>query len=271
MINDAHVHFFASGWRGTAAAPDGDVREYEELRAEHGIDRVLAVGYEGEARYAGNNEHVARLAEGRPWLAPLAYLDLRPQAGRAVTPDTVAAWLGRGFAGLSVYCPDDGAARAADAALASLAGPLTRSAAVVSLNCPAPRIPLLSGALARLAGACVMVSHLGQPGPADAPAPRERLAGLLAAARLPHVGVKLSGAYAAGAGALRYARLLLETFGPHRLYWGSDYAPCLDAGPFADTVTAFAALPLSPAERRLVTHDNLGAALDRVTGPGRTT
>ncbi|MGC4806782.1 amidohydrolase family protein [Micromonospora sp. DT233] len=270
---DAHLHLFADGYPGRyGRSPAGgdELAIYQTLRREHDIDLALVVGYEGGPEFAGNNRHLARLAADHDWIAPLAYL---PATGAA------RAWLDRlrpaGFVGVAAYLPDAASADAFAAWVDTAAGALTEAAGVLSLNATPEAAGRLGRALAALDGCPVLLSHLGLPGPhPSAPTARaaaDRLAPLTDLARLPHVGVKLSALYAVSDPAEAYphdaarpfVELLLERFGPRRLYWGSDYSPSLDHVSFAQTLHPVGLDRLRPDEAADVFGGNLRRALDR--------
>src|SRR4051812_8297057 len=76
---DAHLHFFAHGY--VARLPEScrriqpdEVTLYAALAQQHAIERVLAVGYEGQPWAAGNNRYLAKLAAVHAWIRPLAFV-----------------------------------------------------------------------------------------------------------------------------------------------------------------------------------------------------
>ncbi|MFB6397106.1 amidohydrolase family protein [Polymorphospora lycopeni] len=276
--SDAHIHLFAGGYPGRyghSPAGGDELAAYLRLREAHDIDRALVVGYEGGPRFVGNNDHLAALAARQPWIAPVAYV---PPAGPS-TVDELRARLGQGFVGLSAYLPGPAEAAALAGWPAGTAATLNAAAAVVSLNATPAAATGLADAVARLDGCTVLFSHLGLPGPHPEPPSVDRAAEILAPLRalagLPHVGVKISGLYAVSdpshawphAAAAPFVRVLLDTFGPGRLYWGSDFAPSLDAVSFPQTLDLPALAGLSPAKRDAVYGGNLVRALDRVILP----
>jgi L-fuconolactonase len=78
----------------------------------------------------------------------------------------------------------------------------------------------------------ILIHHLGHPGVGNA----EKLEQTLASANYPNIGVKISGFYYSTRQAFwdfpyvdsirEIVQPLYETFGPRRLYWGSDYPVC---------------------------------------------
>ena len=62
------MHLFADGYvgvRGSSPAGGDELAAYDAFRQQHGIERALLLGYEGEPPYRGNNAHVLALARRR--------------------------------------------------------------------------------------------------------------------------------------------------------------------------------------------------------------
>jgi len=262
---DSHIHLFEHGFESVATSPGtSEVEQYERLRVDWGIGDALVVGYEGEARFAGNNAYLAELARTRPWIRPLAYI------GPGTVPEDVARQLRSGFDGISVYLTEGATAAATEAALRGALPAVTARGGIVSLNVA----PAHYGALARIAASSpdtvILVSHLGLPAVGassreDAAAGVRRLCSL---ARHPRVHVKLSGLYALGPLDQDDAiRPLLRAFGPDRMVWGSDYPVVLGHESFAQTRAIPALDELTDAERDLILGGTLARLLERV---GRT-
>jgi L-fuconolactonase len=265
---DAHIHLFANGFDDAVASPLTEPALYEQLRAEHGIDAALVVGYESGPRYSGNNRYLERLAADRPWLHPLAYRSV----DQAPTPAELSDLQGAGFRGISVYVPDRDSAKR----FACWSEPAWRAIdeyrMIVSVNAALGWIGELDTVLRPRSGSRVLFSHLGLPGPVDpsvsAAALAELYQPLLHTARYPHVGVKASGFYALGSSAAiarvseLIVHLLLDAFGPERLYWGSDFSPCLRHGSFFDAVHVPALDALTPTETENIHGANLARLLD---------
>jgi predicted TIM-barrel fold metal-dependent hydrolase len=243
---DAHVHLFSRGFAGVLGeSPAGgdEIAVYERLREHHGIERAVVVGYEAEPRYAANNAEVIELARTRRWIAPLAYLPVRP----APAPERLRELRSAGAAGFAVYLPSADDGRAFGDWPAPTFAELRAQAALISFNAgPAGTVAAVAaGALDDLDGCVLLFSHLGLPGRFAAPPSstdvRERLAALLRLAGRASVAVKLSGLYAVTdpphdfphAAAQPVVDVLLEAFGPSRLVWGSDFSPALDFVSFA--------------------------------------
>ena len=99
---DSHLHLFKeslAGVLGGSPACGDELFVYERLRSHHGIERALVIGYEGEPRYAGNNDYVLSLAATRHWIAPLVYLSVHSPP----PVQQLARWRERGAAGFAVH------------------------------------------------------------------------------------------------------------------------------------------------------------------------
>lgn len=279
---DSHCHLFETGFAGRRhyfPHTDGELRAYAALRESHAIERSLVVAYEGKSAYIGNNDYVARLAAEHSWITPVAYLspDQPPE------PDRVDEFLARGFVGFAVYVlnRDDGEAVAAWPQ--RVVRHLSRHARVLSLNATPEAAGALGNVVGRLAPCAVLFSHLGLPGRTSRAPTREharaRLAPLLSLAAHGNVGVKVSGFYAASQAAhnyphhdtVPYVDTLLDAFGAERLYWGSDFSPCLAWISFEQAVDVTLPERLSPDERERIFGGNLRRLLDHEsTGPRPT-
>jgi L-fuconolactonase len=179
------------------------------------------------------------------------------------------------FAGVSLYLLDGSDANELASWPQSIVHALNEREAIVSINASPSALVPLKDALARFERCRVLISHLGDPGPytgsrsqADA---RDVLQPLLALAELPELGIKLSAFYGISSpphdyphpSARPFVELLVETFGPQRLFWGSDFSPALDFVSFAQTIDAVARLPWTDAEREAVMGGNLRRVLGR--------
>lgn len=241
---------------------------YQDFRRVHGIDRALVVGYEGEARFAGNNDYLASLTATHPWIAPVAYV-----APDGPTDGQLERLWAAGFVGVAAYLVDADQADRFATWVTRASARLTAAAALISLNATPAAAARLGTALAGLDACPVLFSHLGLPGSRPAPptpqAATETLRPLLDLARLPQVGVKISGLYAVSEpahawphpAARPFVELLLEHFGTRRLYWGSDFPPSLDHVSFSQTLEPVGLEQLRPTERADVFGANLRRAL----------
>ena len=224
---DAHIHLFRNGFLDSGR---DEVAWYEELRGAAGVSDALVVGYEGDARFDGNNAYVLDLSRRLDWVHPTAFVDVT----RPPTADQLRELRESGFVGWSAYLPEAGPTLSDWSAdrLAALGG------GILSVNATPTALARVTDAVDALGDTAVLVSHVGLPG-ADArgiddAGARERLAALLALASRPHITVKLSGLYAIDPqyphrGATAVVDAVLDAFGPDRVAWGSDFSPVTSA------------------------------------------
>lgn len=262
---DAHVHLFQRplpGRYGAAFAWRDEMALYTSLCAAHDIERALVVGFEGAAAQRGNSTHILGLAATRPWLRCLAHLgcDTPPSARR------VAQLAARGFAGVALMPSGPSEARALAAWPTATTDAIAANGFVVSLTVAAADVAALDELVSRLAGARVLLSHLGLPGRlADHGAPASPIDHVCRLAHHPHLGVKVSGLYAASDPPFDYPHRgvwpalerLRDAFGASRLYWGSDFPPALQHVSFAQTIHFLDHLSWSEHEVRAVMGENL--------------
>jgi predicted TIM-barrel fold metal-dependent hydrolase len=256
---DAHLHLFANGFAGALGmSPAGrdELEAYESFRQSHGIGRGLVVGYEGEPRYAGNNDYVLALAAGRSWIVPVMYIPVSPPP----TAQQLIDFRARGAAGFAVYLPDAEHGRAFSSWPVATLDELSSQSAILSFNACQPAVAGIARCVDRLRGCQVLISHLGLPGRVPSAPPvsvaRERLAPLLTLADREDVSVKLSALYTISdpphdfphASAQPFVDVLLDEFGPSRLVWGSDFSPALDFVSFSQLADSRILTSCSPAE-----------------------
>ena len=267
-LADAHLHLFRRGYAdryGAAWANPRELELYESFRRVHGIARGLVVGYEGRPGFHGNNRDLAAWAEKHSWITPLAFLPV-------TTPPTLKlfeARLRQGFAGFALYIATARDAERLDRWPISAFQWLNQHRQILSFNARPEALAQLKPFLAKLDQCTTLISHLGLPGRYAAPPSRREarkiLQPLRSLARLPRVGVKLSGLYAISQpphayphrSAHPFIRQLYDDFGPKRLYWGSDFSPVLEHVSFPQTIDALFQLGWSVGELRGIMHDNL--------------
>jgi len=262
---DAHIHLFETSFDDSQAErhPEGEVAHYESLRRQYSISDALVIGYEGETRFAGNNEYVRQLSESRPWIRPMAHVVPSADGDRA------AVLVNRGFVGLSVYVDPveserrDWKAWAADVLVVASAFDVP-----VSLNAPARTHTTVMNLLDGHRDVRVMLSHLGLPGLTPDPQAPE-----LAATRelLTEYGcwVKLSGTYAGAPvgerdpnrATVAWMDWLLDRVGPTRLMWGSDFTPALGRMTFEETILLPSLAAVEKSELEQIYGGNLRALL----------
>ena len=267
-LADAHMHLFRAGYHRPGLPPlfgAGELQAYEALRLAHGIESALAIGYQAEGIDPGNNAYLRQLSQSRSWLRTLAFVELTavPQ------PVAIEALIEDGHAGLAIYALDRQHAEALLRWPRQCWQLLQSRKAIVSFNARPDAIAVLEPLIAEWAGVQFMFSHLGLPGVIGRDMPpqavRDRLAPLLTLARLPNVHVKISGVYATSqpqhayphSGAYSVIRSILDTFGPARCLWASDFAPALEFVSFPQTLEWPGSNELSQAEHRMVFRDNL--------------
>ena len=116
----------------------------------------------------------------------------------------------------------------------------------------------------------ILIHHLGHPGVGN----KERLEQVLASARYANIGVKVSGFYYSTrqefwdfpyADSIReIVQPLYDTFGPQRLYWGSDYPVCLRNMTYRQAIECFRSHCgfIAEADQALIMGENLRRLLD---------
>jgi L-fuconolactonase len=279
---DAHAHLFKPGFVAELppscrrTEPD-EVTLYDATRHLYGVDQLLAVGYEGSEWAAGNNAYLARVAAGRPWVRPVAYVHYPAR----LTVGMLESWRREGFVGLSLYVFADETARAVSEMAPELSAWLSDHRWLVSVNSRGAMWAAWQSVLSARPELRLVVSHLGLP-PAAAQPPaasgaREALRDVTDLARFPGVRVKLSGFYALAAPgyeyphrpAWPYVEEVLAAFGPERLLWGSDFSPSLEWVSFPQTFALFEHMPfLSAADRERIEGSNLVGLLSEVDTVG---
>ncbi len=269
-LADAHAHFFRQGFQtkyGVFFPEEREIALYEGIREVHQIGDILAIGYEGEPAYQGNNRYLAELSISRPWLHPLAYFD----AGNPPTVETLAQFWQERFVGISLYLTDAPRAEAFIQWPMALIAALNEHRAVVSINIPCRHLPIISAFLEKLDGCRILISHLGLPSKHPEGDLEKELRPLTKLARLSNLGVKASAFYACGEawydyphpGAHAILEILLEAFGFERLFWGSDFSPALEFVSIPQTIEVLLAYPnLGEIEREAIFGGNLRRLLN---------
>ncbi len=223
-LADSHIHLFQFGYHGDASENE-EVESYESYRAGFNIGPALVIGYEGDERFLGNNDYIAQLAQERNWMYPLSY----------ISRQNLPASDKEGFRGYAVYLDDWRGSSDLGSVLRAMAGELAFSRPFVSINGTPDLFADAADSLIGLGDYRVLVSHLGLPGQ-SVPSTEEanqRLAPIINLATSLELYVKISALYAVdssaeGSVAARYVEALLDSLGPERLLWGSDFPPFLD-------------------------------------------
>lgn len=255
-LADSHIHLFRTGYRGDRR-PDEELSHYEALREKFGVGPALVVGYEGEDRYAGNNDYIRQAGQGRDWMYPLRYV--------GQTNTSAVDWQ-EGFNGYAIYLHDWPGTRALAETLNDVASNSLDTVPLVSINGTPEMIDSARDSLSGFRDCHLLISHLGLPGqPASSTAQAlARLEPLLRLAESADVSVKISGLYSfddtrTGEVARVFVRALLGEWGASKLFWGSDFAPVLEHWQDEEAFVlpeAIASL-LSADEADLVTGGNL--------------
>jgi L-fuconolactonase len=274
-LADAHLHLFRHGYAeryGRGWAGRSEVALYEALRRAHEIECGLVIGYEGQPKFHGNNRDLARWAKAYSWITPLSFV----ASTQSLTPRTFESRRRQGFAGIALYLETPQDVEALNRTSAAVRDWLNERRQIVSLNARPEALAALRPFLAELPGCSVLVSHLGLPGryatPPSRSVARRILQPIRALAKLPNVGVKLSGLYAISDPSHAYPhrsarpllRQLYDDFSAARLYWGSDFSPALEHVSFPQTIDALLELGWPANDLRRVLHDNLMRVIRQV-------
>ena len=274
---DAHLHLFRQGYAsryGAAWANPREVELYEAFCHVHGIEHGLVVGFEGKPEFRGNNRDLSAWAKKHSWITPVAFLADR----KTPTQKLFENWHRLGFAGIALYVMNPLQAEQLSNWPNSAFQFLNQHSQIVSINAVPASLEKLQSFLSRLEQCAVLISHLGLPGPftkvLSRSETRKVLQPLRALAKLPQVGVKLSGLYAISEpthayphqSAHSFVAEIFDTFGPRRLYWGSDFSPALEHVSFAQTIDVFFQFGWSDRDLQKIMHDNLVKVIHRSTG-----
>lgn len=277
MIIDSHCHAWER-WPYEPPVPDFHGKgRFEQLLNEmdiNGVDQAFLV-CAGIEHNPHNNDYIARMSSlysGRirqvadvdcswseTYHTPGAADRLRQAAERwslqafthYMKPEDDGSWLygedGQAFFGTAVEL----------GLIASIACSPHHHAA---LHRVAERFPQLT----------IFIHHLGHPRVGE----KERLDQVLASARFANIGIKVSGFYYStqqGFWDCPYAdsireivQPLYDTFGPRRLYWGSDYPVCLRFMTYRQAIECFRSHCdfIGEADQALIMGENLRRLLD---------
>jgi L-fuconolactonase len=274
-LADAHLHLFRQGYApryGAAWANSREVELYEAFRRVHGIEHALVVGFEGRAEFHGNNRDIAIWAKKHSWITPLAFMAIL----RKPTPKLFESGRRQGFAGIALYVMTRRQAEQLNRWPRSTIQWLNEHSQIVSVNAVPQTLAQLQPFLSRLERCTTLISHLGLPGRFTKPPSRRNtrmiLQPLRSLAKFPHVGVKLSGLYAISEPSHAYPHPsahpfiseLFETFGPRRLYWGSDFSPVLEHISFPQTIDVVLRFGWAASDLQNIMHGNLTRAIRKV-------
>lgn len=234
MRTDSHIHLFAKGYF-EPPIPERDLVAYEAMRTAAGVSTALVVGYEGEERFAGNNDYILALSRHLPWVRPLAFLSVASPP----TPAELEHLSSAGYDGFSMYLPVAGPSLDSwPVDLVTKVVELFRGR-ILSINGSPRAASRVLPQLRYLAdNSQILISHLGGAGAAALGASvnhaKHLLAPYLSLSEIPTVMVKVSGLYAMDrpyphTGAQGVVEAVIDQFGTGRLVWGSDFSPALAA------------------------------------------
>ena len=252
MIIDSHCHAWER-WPYEPPVPDFHAKgRFEQLLSEmdrNGVDQAFLVcaGIEHNPR---NNDYIARMANlysGR--ILQVADVDCSwsetyhtPGAADRLRR-AAARWPMAAFTHY-MKAEDDGGWLYSEEGLAFFAAAVDLGL-IASIACSTHHHAALQRVAERFPQLPILIHHLGHPGVGDP----EKLAQVLASARCENIGVKVSGFYYSSqqgfwdfsyADTIREVVLpLYETYGPRRLYWGSDYPVCLRNMTYPQAIECF--------------------------------
>lgn len=265
---DAHAHLFMPGFVDEWPAhlqriqPD-EVTLYDALRQTAGITALLAVGFEGMPSTQGNNEYILGLAAEHSWIHPVLYV----ADPLTLTVSQLEDWRKRKGVGLSFYVHDE----AFTDKLARVGSAIWKWLAdhnwIISINSVDPFWSAWDAILAKHPLKLLM-SHFASAvaRSAEETSAPQLPATAIALAKYPSVGMKVSAFYAVGTpgydyphhGAWGYVEEARRIFGIDRLYWGSDFSPCLERVSFPQTYALLDQMPfLSDTDRHAINGANL--------------
>jgi len=238
MIFDTHVHAWnaegpdtpwRAGWRAYAPRPSLTVdRLLQEMDAA-GVDAAALIPPEWDAR---GDELTLAAAERHPGrIVAFPALSLRDPASRERLDD----WRARpGFGGLrQVFLEAPGYTPLRDGTAEWLLRAADELGLTLMVWLPG-QLDLLPDLLDRHPGARLVVDHVDQGMEPGVAALEEAATTLAALADRPNLAVKASALPASASDGYPYrsthraVRILLDAFGPARVFWGSDFArlPC---------------------------------------------
>ena len=277
MIIDSHCHAWER-WPYEPPAPDFHGKgRFEQLLNEmdlNGVDQAFLVcaGIEHNPR---NNDYIARMSRlysGRirqvadvdcswseTYHTPGAAGRLRQAADR---------WSLQAFTHY-MKAEDDGSWLFGEEGLAFF-GTAVELGLIASIACQPHHHAALHRVAEQFPQLTIFIHHMGHSGVGN----KERLEQVLASARYANIGVKVSGFYYStqqGFWDFPYedsireiVQPLYDTFGPRRLYWGSDYPVCLRNMTYRQAIECFRSHCgfIPEADQALIMGENLRRLLD---------
>lgn len=281
MIIDSHCHAWPF-WPYQPPVPDPEHRgRIEQLLHEmdvNGVDRAVIVCAEID-RNPENNAYVAdqlrrfparleQFADVDSMWSPTYHL---PGAAERLRR-AAERWPIKGFTHY-LADEDDGAWLTSEDGLAFF-GVARELGLIASISCQPHHQPAIRGVAERFPSLTVLIHHLGAVKANEGPR-RPGLREVLASARLPNIHVKLSGfAYCTQvtwdypySDTIPVVRAEYESFGPHRMCWGSDYPVALSSMTYRQALEVFRAhcTFVPPADQAWI----LGGTLERLLAQAR--
>ncbi|QGN58801.1 amidohydrolase [Nostocoides sp. HKS02] len=260
-LNDAHTHVGMA----TGASPGSEARALLHAMEGLGVARAAVitpsnVGGDNSATFDALTAHPTRFVG-------IALVDWsRPDADRAVAKAVDA-----GARGIRINLVSEQAAGAVlEAGLEPLWRMLRERGAVVVVHAHPQQLVMVRQLAVRQPELTVLVDHLGRPDVSTSPDSAGFMA-LLQLSQAPNISVKtpnssfFSGVPAPHADLVPFLRAALDTFGSHRVLWGSDWPVCARDEPYSASVspTDLALAGASDAERHAVFAGNF----DDIFGP----
>lgn len=262
MLADGHIHLFKNGYKDSG---ESEISHYEDLIRQHIIECALVVGYEGEYWALGNNTYISSLAQTRPWIHPLAFL----QPGNLQVSHLDNLLL-LGFEGITLYIFSDLEVTDLLSVDESTWAWLADHKWMVSVNSKGRYWNAWLDVMSRWPQLILLISHLGLPRVDVDHLTIDDIALELSTMRRLHdymnVYLKLSGFYALEQvqpiypyPSLRnYLLYIVNNFNLNRLIWGSDFSPALATVTFPQTFEHFSKLDfLKQNEIEMILHHNL--------------
>lgn len=265
---DAHAHLFKPGFVDEWPAqlqriqPD-EVTLYDALRQTAGIGALLAVGFEGMPSTLGNNDYILSLAADHSWIRPVLYV-AEPQS---LSISQLEDWRKRKGVGLSFYVHDEAFTSQLARVDATIWNWLADHRWIISVNSVEPLWSAWDAILAKHPLQLLMSHFASAVARAEDDTSSPQLPpSAVALARHPSVGLKVSAFYAVGTpgydyphrSAWGYVEEAKRIFGIDRLYWGSDFSPCLERVTFPQTYALLDKMPfLNDADRKALNGANL--------------
>jgi predicted TIM-barrel fold metal-dependent hydrolase len=254
LIIDSHCHAWPR-WPYDPPVPDDESRgRIDQLLFEmdrNGVDQAVLICARID-RNPDNNDYIAEQAAKRPDRIhqfpdiDCFWTDTYHAAGAVGRlKETADRWPIKGFTHY-LRDDDDGAWLYSNEGLEFFAAASERNL-IASISCLPYQQPAIRELARRLPELSVVCHHLGGVKARDEGADHAGLKQVLASAGQPNVYIKVSGFYYGALQQFDYphsdvhwvVKALYESFGPHRLCWGSDYPVCAQHITYRQSLEAF--------------------------------